>query len=86
MEKNMHYENEYKEQIEEIYATIPEEYCPLFNKKANDALDQMARAMQEKIRDILEDIVNLDDEYLLGIFTAYNEIQECRNYINSHTK
>lgn len=77
----MYYENEYREQIDEIYANIPEGYDPWFDKKANDDLDLMFRELQEKTKDILENIANLDEEYLLGIFRVCKEIQECRDYI-----
>lgn len=77
----MYYENEYREQIDEIYANIPGEYDFWFDKKANDDLDLMFKELQEKIKDILENIANLDEEYLLGIFRSCKEIQECRDYI-----
>lgn len=41
----------------------------------------MFRELQEKTKDILENIANLDEEYLLGIFRVCKEIQECRDYI-----
>lgn len=67
----MYYENEYENKLMKFMQTSQRDMI----------LGLMFRKLQEKIKDILENIANLDEEYLLGIFRACKEIQECRDHI-----
>lgn len=79
----MYYEENYKEEIEEIYANIPESYDSCFDEKANSDLDRMKEDCKKEIAEILEDIINSDDGHILKVFEAYKKIQECQDYIAS---
>ena len=79
----MYYEENYKEEIEEIYANIPESYNPWFDEKSNSDLDHMKEDIRKEIAEILDNITNSEDVHILEVFKAYKEIQECQDYIAS---